>query len=50
MLVLGIDTTHLLLEREPLLMAESQFYLLSVSILLAPAYTTGARRIETDSR
>jgi len=41
MLVLGIDTTHLLLEREPLLMAESQFYLLSVSILLAPVVYAG---------
>jgi two-component system sensor histidine kinase DegS len=41
MLVLGIDTTHLLLEREPLLLAESQFYLLSVSILLAPVVYAG---------
>jgi len=41
LLVLGIDTTHLLLEREPLLLAESQFYLLSVSVLLAPVVYAG---------
>ena len=33
-LVLGIVTTHLLLEQDPHLAAENQFYLLSVSILL----------------
>jgi len=42
-LVLGIVTTHLLLEQDPVLAAESQFYLLSVSILLAPVVYAGMR-------
>jgi len=42
-LVLGIVTTHLLLEQDPHLAAENQFYLLSVSILLAPVVYAGMR-------
>ena len=42
-LVLGIVTTHLLLEQDPFLAAENQFYLLSVSILLAPVVYAGMR-------
>ncbi|MGV8964738.1 MAG: GAF domain-containing sensor histidine kinase [Cellulomonas sp.] len=42
-LLLGIVTTHLLLEQDPFLAAESQFYLLSVSILLAPVVYAGMR-------
>ncbi len=41
--MLSIVATHLLLEREPHLAAESQFYLLSVSILLAPVVYAGMR-------
>ncbi|HZL80804.1 MAG TPA: GAF domain-containing sensor histidine kinase, partial [Demequina sp.] len=42
-LVLGIVVTHLALERDPFLAAESQFYLLSVSILLVPVVYAGMR-------
>jgi len=42
-LVLGIVATHLLLEQDPFLAAENQFYLLSVSILLAPVVYAGMR-------
>ncbi len=42
-LVLGIIAGHLLLEQDPYLAAESQFYLLSVSILLAPVVYAGMR-------
>ncbi|MGV8850033.1 MAG: sensor histidine kinase [Propionibacteriaceae bacterium] len=42
-LVLGIVTTHLLVEQDPSLAAENQFYLLSVSILLAPVVYAGMR-------
>jgi len=42
-LVLMIVATHLLLEREPHLAAESEFYLLSVSIFLVPVVYAGMR-------